>query len=69
MFLCISILFLALPAERRGGAGLPGTSGGRAARDPTYGQPPWRNQRNYDFMRFAVLFENYNLKLMKINAF
>ena len=58
MVVCVSIQLLTLAAGRRGGAELPGTSGGRAARDPTYGQPPGRNQRSCDFISFALLFEN-----------
>ena len=49
----ISKAFLALATRRRRGAGLPGGSGGRAARDPTYGQPPGRSQRSSDFNVFC----------------
>ena len=52
MFL-ISQAFLALATRRRCGAGRPGGSGGRAARDPTYGEPPGRCQRSSDFHVFC----------------
>ena len=69
MFL-ISQPFLALATRRRCGAGRPGGSGGRAARDPTYGEPPGRCQRSSDFNACLVLlFENSYWNPMKINAF
>ena len=52
MFL-ISQAFLSLATRRRCGAGRPGGSGGRAARDPTYGEPPGRCQRSSDFNAFC----------------
>ena len=63
MFL-ISQAFLALATRRRCGAGLPGGSGGRAARDSTYGQPRARSQRSFDFHAFwfavwICLFKTY----------
>ena len=64
MFL-ISQAFLALATRRRCGAGRPGGSGGRAARDPTYGEPPGRCQRSSDFNAFCsavwkFLFNTYS---------
>ena len=61
MFL-ISQAFLALATRRRCGAGRPGGSGGRAARDPTYGEPPGRCQRSSDFNVFC--FALWKLLLM-----
>ena len=69
MLFSISKAFLALATRRRCGAGLPGGSGGRAARDSTYGQPLARSQRSFDFNVFVLLFENSYSKHMKINAF
>ena len=61
MFL-ISQAFLALATRRRCGAGRPGGSGGRAARDPTYGEPPGRCQRSSDFHVFCSAVWKFLLK-------
>ena len=61
MFL-ISQAFLALATRRRCGAGRPGGSGGRAARDPTYGEPPGRCQRSSDFNVFCSAVWKFLLK-------
>ena len=72
MFL-ISQAFLALATRRRCGAGRPGGSGGRAARDPTYGEPPGRCQRSSDFHVFCSAVWNFLLKtdenLIILNVF
>ena len=71
MFL-ISQAFLALATRRRCGAGRPGGSGGRAARDPTYGEPPGRCQRSSDFhvvcsAVWKFLFKTYeNLYILNL---